>query len=54
MGQSQLLKEAIDSVNRCAIRRVVQGASHGNRGTFPWTSQPIQETTVDFLNKFLK
>jgi acetyl esterase/lipase len=42
MGQSQLLKEAIDSVNRCAIRRVVQGASHGNRGTFPWTSQPAR------------
>jgi acetyl esterase/lipase len=54
VGQSVLLKNAIEELNKCVIYRTVEGASHGNRGTFPWTSVPVQNTTVDFLRKVIR
>ncbi len=52
--QTVLLDEAMEAAGRCSIRRVVQGAAHGNTGTQAyWTSSPVQASAVDFLLRFI-
>lgn len=52
--QTVLLDEAMEAAGRCSIRRVVQGAGHGNTGSqLFWTSAPVQASAVDFLVRFV-
>jgi fermentation-respiration switch protein FrsA (DUF1100 family) len=52
--QTLLLDEAMEAAGRCSIRRVVQGAAHGNSGSqMYWTSAPVQSSAVDFLVRFI-
>jgi acetyl esterase/lipase len=53
--QTSLLYSALDKAGICSIRRVVQGADHGNKGTqMYWTSAPVQSATVEFLERYAK
>jgi acetyl esterase/lipase len=56
MGQSLWLKTAVDNAGRCAIRRIVDGANHGNRDKLflPWTSAPVQDELRNFFDRVLK
>jgi acetyl esterase/lipase len=49
--QTTLLKQAIDAVGGCAIKRNVVGAGHGGA---EWQSAPVQDTLAPFFDAVLK
>ncbi len=50
-AQSDLMKSAMDSAGRCAIRRNVVGAGHGG---VEWQSTPPQDAAATFFDAVLK
>lgn len=51
MGQSDLLKSAMDGAGRCAIRRNLSGAGHGGP---EWLTSPPQDAVAEFLDAILR
>ncbi len=51
MGQSDLLKSAMDAAGRCAIRRNLSGAGHGGP---EWLTSPPQDAVAEFLDAVLQ
>lgn len=50
MGQSDLLKSAMDGAGRCAVRRNLLGAGHGGP---EWLTSPPQDAVAEFLDTVL-
>lgn len=51
IGQSDLLKAAMDAAGRCAIRRDLSGAGHGGP---EWLTSPPQDAVAEFLENVLR
>jgi acetyl esterase/lipase len=50
MGQSTLLRERLDAVGACAVKRAVMAAGHGGP---EWTSREVQDAVAQFLDRAL-